>query len=684
MNSSKYLNREISWLYFNGRVLQEASDERNPLLERLKFLGIYSSNLDEFFSVRVGSLMRLIALQEESDIQYDFSPQAVLTEVQQIVLQQKQDFEEIFNSITRQLMAENVYFIDENNLSESQKQFVFKYFRNKVRPRLIPIMLSKHTKFPYLKNLTNYLAIYLQKTTEPDAYNYAIIEIPVDVLPRFLVLPSEDDRQYVIMLDDVIRLGLNDTFSILSYDKFSAYTIKITRDAEIDISDEVTISFFEKMNESIEQRKYGTPVRLVYDEKIPDHFLEYILKKMDLKDFKNLIPGSRYHNARDFISFPNLGGKNLRYKKQLFLPSKNLISDISIFDQLKEKDVLLHFPYHSFHHVIDLLREAAIDPQVKEIKMTLYRVAKKSSVVNALINAVYNGKKVTVLLELQARFDEEANLYWTEQLEKAGARIIFGMPGMKVHSKLCLISRKERKVITYYAIIGTGNFNESTARIYTDHALFTCDQSITKEVANVFSFLEDNYKSFNYINLLVAPFTLRKKLYKFIRAEIKAVQNGETGFIYAKLNSLVDRKIINKLYKASSAGVEIKLLVRGICSLIPGVKGLSENIEVRSILDRYLEHSRIYIFGNKGDTQVYISSADWMDRNLSRRIEVAVPILSPAIKQELLAYFDLQWRDNVKARLIDLKRSNRYVNKEPDETPVQTQLDMYDLISQHE
>ena len=674
-----YVDRETSWLSFNYRVLQEAADPTVPLLERLKFLGIYSSNMDEFFSVRVGTLKRLIeAGIKSSPYYFDKTPKKVLKEVQKIVMGQRKEFEKLFNEIKDKLEKENIYIINEKNLNYKHKRYLKKYFTNKVRPRLIPIMLKTVKKFPYIKHLAVYLAITLESTQEPEKKDYALIEVPADVLPRFIRLPSIGENKYIIMLDDIIRFGLEDIFTILNYDKFNAYTIKLTRDAEIDISDEVTTSFFEKMSESLEQRKHGDAVRIVYDEEIPDDFFNYILKEMKLTKFKNLIPGGRYHNARDFIKFPKIGPTKFRYEKISPLIHEQIKLKKSLFSQIKKNDILLHFPYHSFHYVIDLLREAAIDPNVHEIKMTLYRVADKSDVVNALINAIRNGKKVTVLLELQARFDEESNIYWTQKLEKIGANIITGIPGIKIHSKLCLIVRKESNKLKYYSILGTGNFNESTARLYADHALFTCNQKITKEVNKLFDFLEHNYKSFNYKHIVLSPNKLRKKINELINNEIKNAKKGKKAEIRIKINNLVDKRITNKLYRASQEGVKIKMIVRSNCSIVPQIKHLSENIEVYSIVDKFLEHSRIYIFHNNGNRLFFISSADWMVRNLDKRIEVTAPIYDKYIQKELWDYVDIQLKDNSKARIIDKKHTNKY--RENKKSTYRAQVEIYDYL----
>lgn len=656
----KYVNREISWLYFNERVLQEAADKSVPLIERLKFLGIYSSNLDEFYSVRVGTLQRMITAGIKAKSVLGASAKHILQEIQAIVIRQRDMFDKIFGELQAELRKQNINIINEKELNENQENFLHNYFEQQVRPRLVPIMLDTLPGFPYLKNLLIYLAVHLSKKKNPEATKYALIEVPAKVLPRFIVLPKEGEKINIIMLDDVIRLGLKEIFSIFDFNSFQAYTIKLTRDAELDIDDDVTKSFFEKISKSIKQRQLGQAVRFVYDREMPKDLLNFILERNKLKEFENLIPGSRYHNARDFMKFPTVGPRSLFYKKRPALYHPDIIKHKSIISAIQERDILLHYPYQSFHHITDLLREAAIDPKVRSIKITLYRVARDSNIINALINACRNGKEVMVVIELQARFDEEANIRWTKKLEEENARIIDGVPGLKVHSKLCLISRIENGKKVYYANIATGNYNETTAILYSDHSLLTMNKDITQEVNKVFKFLENNYKTHNYKHLIVSPFYMRKRFIKLINTEIKNARAGKESYIYAKMNSLVDQEMINKLYQASQAGVKIRMIIRGICSLIPGVKGMSDNIEVISILDKYLEHSRIFVFCNGGKEKYFISSADWMIRNLDNRVEVATPIYDKNIQQELKDFLMLQFRDTKKARIISEKQDNAY------------------------
>ncbi|KAA3610522.1 MAG: polyphosphate kinase 1 [Calditrichaeota bacterium] len=676
-SKKEYINREISWLSFNQRVLQEAADETVPLLERLKFLGIFSSNLDEFYRVRVATHTRMMNAGIKKAM--GDSPKKVLNQIQKVVLKLRDQFDEIFNDVLGKLEKENIFMINEVQLNTEQQAFVQKYFEQEVRPQLVPIMLEEKRKFPYMQNQIIYLAIHLSNSNKPDKVHYALIELPTKTIPRFIELPKLDEKNYIIMLDDIIRFALADIFAILDYDTFRAYTVKLTRDAEFDISDDITKSFYEKIAKSIKERQKGQVVRFVYDREMPDDMRDFLLTKTKMKDDENLISGGRYHNARDFMGFPTLGDKQLTFKKIPQLTHPGFTINKSIFESLKTKDILLHYPYHSYHYVIEFLREAAIDPKVKSIKITLYRLARNSNVINALINAMRNGKSVTVVIELQARFDEEANIHWANRLTEEGARILDGVPGLKVHAKLLQISRKESGKDVLYTYISTGNFNESTAKLYSDHGLFTSHVAVSKEVKRVFDFLENNYKTFAYKHLLVSPFFMRKKLARLIKNEIKIANQGKDAYIYIKLNNLVDKEMIGLLYQASSAGVKIKMLIRGICSLIPGLPGISENIEVYSILDKYLEHSRIIVFGNDGDEKYFLSSADWMIRNLDNRIEVATPVYDSEIQKELKNFLNIQFNDGQKARVIDKALENNY-RKDREKLGERAQIAQYDFL----
>ncbi len=660
--TKRYINREISWLAFNERLLQEANDPTVPLFMRIKFLGIFSNNLDEFFRVRVASLKRVVSVNKEAKNALGFSPKKILREIQKTVVRLQKEFEKIYDKILIELKNHNIFIINERQLTPKQGKMVKQFFHRKVRPLLVPLMISDIPEFPELKDGSIYLAVYLSTTDGTQKTRYALIEIPTDKLSRFLVLERNNGRNYIILLDDVIRYCLTDIFAIFGYDDCRAYTVKITKDAETNIDNDVSKSFLELIHISVKRRRHGQPVRFIHDQEIELNLKQFIINQMKLANEDNIISAGRYHNFKDFMGFPSLDKPELDNPKLQPLRHPAIDPNKSLFKLIKRKDILLHFPYQSYHPVIDFLREAAIDPAVVAIKMTIYRLAKRSNIINALVNARKNGKKVTAILELQARFDEEANIEWAKMLQDTGIWVTHGPQDRKVHAKLCIITRKEGDKLVDYACIGTGNFNEDTAKVYSDLSLFTAQKSITKEVQRVFKLItsRDRPKIKPFKHLLVSPYFLLPQLYGFIDEEIKNAEAGKEAYIFAKLNSLNDEGMIDKLYKASKAGVKVRLIVRGICSLIPGQEGLSENIEAVSIVDKYLEHTRIYQFCNGGEEQIYISSADWMERNLHRRIEVACPIYDPEIRQEIKTIMDFQWRDNSKARFLNHPDGNIY------------------------
>ena len=688
-----YVNRELSWLKFNARVLQEAADEKVPLLERLRFAGIFSNNLDEFFKVRYATVKR-VAMNESSDKELGVHAKELLEEITKEVIQLQDESLSIINTITEELEKEQIFIVNEKTLLPEHEAFVNTYFYDKVRPALFTIILNDLEKFPQLKDDVAYLAVKMtlkedekasgvQKFFSSKAYKekiqYALIELPT-TLNRFIELPQVDDKHYIIMLDDVIRFCLHLIFSIFNYESLSANMIKITRDAELDIDDDLSKSFVEKISSSVEDRRKGAPVRFVYDKTIDKDTLHFLIEKMGIVNTDSVIPGGRYHNRRDYMSFPSLGRTDLTYAPIHPLPVKGLTSEESLLKKIAEKDYLQFTPYHTFSNIIWFLREAALDPKVKSVKITIYRLAKNSQVVNSLINAVKNGKKVTVQIELQARFDEESNIRYAEQLKAEGVKLIFGVRGLKVHSKICVIEREEGKGIKRYGFISTGNFNESTAKVYTDYTLFTANQDILKEVNKVFNFFETNYNIQKYKHLIVSPHYTKKILKQLIEEEIKNAKAGKEAYIKLKMNNITSYKMIDKLYEASRAGVKIQMIVRGICCLVPSIEGMSENIEVISIVDKFLEHPRLFIFGNNGNPKVYISSADWMTRNISFRVEVGCPIYDEAIKQELIDTFEISWADNVKARVIDQAQDNHY---RPHTLPAQrSQVALYEYYQQ--
>lgn len=671
-----FINREISWLLFNDRVLQEAYDPNVPLFERLRFMGIFSNNLDEFFRVRVASVTRMLSVDKKDKERIRYNPEKVLKQIKQIVLKQQQKFESLYNDVLlKQLAEEKVFIITEKQLNVSRGRFVRKYFRDKILPSLVPIMLDKDKPFPYLKDRSIYLVVKLFNESEPSKYKLSVIELPTDIHSRFVVLPETNNLKYIILLDDVIRYCLEDIYHIFNFNNYEAYTVKLTRDAEIDFDlNDLQLNLLDSFTKSLKQRKRGKPVRFVYDQEMPKDILKFLKEKQNLS-LDNLIPGGRYHNFKDFLSFPNLKMPHLNYSTNPPLDVVSFNQSNSIFKAIEEKDRLINLPYQKFDYIIQFLREAAIDPKVETIQITLYRIAEESMIANALINAARNGKKVLVVLELKARFDEENNINWTQKFLDEGVKVLHSVPNMKIHSKICLISRKEKGHLTYFANIGTGNYNEKTARIYSDFSLFTSNKKITQELVKVFDQLEKGSISGAYKHILVSPINLRSQLEKHIKKEIHHAKQGKKASILLKLNSLSDEKIIALLYEASNSGVKVKIIVRGICCLVPGRKNISENIEVISIIDRYLEHARVFNFYNGGKQIVYISSADIMLRNLDMRVEVAVPILDSVVKKEILGYLNLQWNDNVKARIINKEQNNAYVNN--DEAAHRSQLETY-------
>ncbi|HDO27757.1 MAG TPA: polyphosphate kinase 1 [Bacteroidetes bacterium] len=674
-----FINREVSWLYFNERVLQEAMDRNNPLIERLKFLGIFSSNRDEFFRVRVASVRRMLNMDRSKREFLDHDPEAVLKDIFKIVGEQEKRFTQTFFEIREELAKENIIFVDEKGLDKQQGKFVQQYFNNEVRSYLFPIMLKNLKNPDTLRDGYIYLVVVLKDSAGDHPEDYSLIMLPTDTIPRFIQLPSKGGKHYLIMLDDMLRYSMGEIFKTFGYDAFEAYTIKFTRDAELDIDDDVSKSFIELMSESVKKRKKGVPVRFVYDKEIPDILLQRLLQKLYIDKSDTLRGGGRYHNFKDFMSFPELGSKKLVYPPTPPLRHKLLPRNSSILNVIRKQDIMLHYPYQTFGYIVDLLREVAIDPQVRAIKMTFYRAARNSNVINALINAARNGKNVTVFLEIQARFDEEANIYWVEKLSEEGVKIIKTLPGFKVHAKMMLIRRKEYGENVYYANISTGNFNESTARVYTDASLLTANQEITREVNALFHIFEAPYNPPQFKHLLVAPYYMRKSLIKLLNVEIRNVKKGKKAWAILKMNSLVDPKIAKKLYQASQAGVKIDLICRGICVLKPGVKGLSENINAISIVDKFLEHSRVFIFANDGDAKYYFGSADWMIRNFDHRFEVICPVYDKNIQKEIKDIIDFQLADNVKSRLLTLNPINAY-RKTGSGAPVRSQFAVYDYL----
>lgn len=677
-NSLPYINREISWLHFNGRVLQEAIDPNTPLIERIKFLGIFSNNRDEFFRVRVATLNRTILMEAADPVEKE-AAREVLAQIKSIVEDQEKLFTQTYFNIVKELASHNVFIINEKQLDEEQGLYVKQFYQENLRQFLFPIMLPNFQHLTSIKDGSIYLAIELRCSNSELEDSYALIKVPKKSLSRFVILPRKGEKEYIMLLDDVIRYCLEDIFAIFGYDTFNAYTVKITRDAELDIDDDVSKSFLENMSESLKKRKKGIPVRFVYDGSIPRTFLKKITKKLKITNEDNMRSGGRYHNFKDFMSFPQVGNPNLFYPPFPPLPHKDIAPNTSILSLLKTRDIMLHFPYQSFQYVIDFLREASIDPLVSEIKMTFYRAARYSNVVNALVNAARNGKKVTVFLEIQARFDEEANITLAGKLHDEGVKILPTIPGFKVHSKLICVKRREEAGDVFYANISTGNFNESTANVYADDSLLTANQDIAAEVDKVFALMETRYYPPEFKSLIVSPFHSRNFFIAMLEREMENARAGKDAWAIIKINSVVDKRMVKKLYEASQAGVRLKMIVRGICTLIPGIKGISDNIEVVSIIDRFLEHSRVFIFCNNNDNKYYTGSADWMPRNLDHRIEVITPILDTDIRKELWDMLQIQLSDNCKARNSSEENVNYYKETGTDEQ-TRSQFDTYEYF----
>jgi polyphosphate kinase len=668
-----YINRELSWLQFNARVLQEAGDTDVPLIERLRFLGIFSNNLDEFFKVRYATVKRIYEAGKEGKSELGgIKAGDLLEEITQIVIEQQTESLEILVEINIELENENIHVINETEIDEDQHEFIKNYFYQEISPALVVIMLNEDIALPELKDISAYLTVKMSSSQGKD--QVALIEIS-SAMNRFIVLPSKENNNYIIMIDDILRYCLDDIFNIFNYDCISAHMIKITRDGELDFDSDLSKSFIDKLSESVKDRQSGDPVRFVYDKSIDTATLNFLLERMSIYKTESIIPGGRYHNRRDYMSFPSLGRKDLLYDKIKPLPVKGLSLEDSIFKTIAKKDYLIYTPYHTFSYIVKFLREAALDPTVKTIKITIYRLAQISHVASSLINAAKNGKKVTVSIELRARFDEEANINYAEQMQDAGVNMLFGVTGLKVHCKMCVIEREEHEKLVRYGFISTGNFNESTAKIYTDFTLLTANSKILKDVNKVFDFFEVNYKVNRYKHIITSPHYTKSKLFALIDKEIENAKNGNHAYIKLKMNSISSYKMIDKLYEASRAGVKIQMIVRGLCCLVPGIKGMSENIEIISIIDKFLEHTRLYIFSNNNDPKMYISSADWMTRNIDNRVEVSCPIYDEDIKKELQDLYDICWCDNIKARTINETQDNAYRNN--NKPKVRSQFDTY-------
>ncbi|HAS8617104.1 TPA: polyphosphate kinase 1 [Vibrio vulnificus] len=673
-----YIEKELSWLSFNERVLQEAADKTVPLIERIRFLGIFSNNLDEFYKVRFSDVKRRILINREQGGN-DISKH-LLSKMQSKALKLNERFDELYNELIRDMARRHIFLVNESQLDEAQQKWIVKYFRKEVLPHITPLMLTDEIDvLQFLKDEYAYIAVELKKQEQS---KYALLEIPTDHLPRFIMVPEQKGKRKktIILLDNIIRFCLNDIFGgFFDYEELNGYAMKMTRDAEYDLRHEVEYSLLEQMSEGLSQRLTALPVRFVYEREMPEEMLKYLCYKLKISHYDSLIPGGRYHNFKDFIAFPNVGRDYLENKPLPPLACADFEGYANAFDAIRNQDILLHYPYHSFEHITELVRQASFDPKVVSIKINVYRVAKNSRLMNSLIDAVHNGKRVTVVVELQARFDEEANIEWSKRLTDAGVHVIFGVPGTKIHAKLLLITRREEEGFMRYAHIGTGNFHERTARVYTDFSLLTADQELAAEVRGVFSYIMNPFRPIKFRHLIVSPRNSRSQLYRLLDREIHNAQAGKKASITLKVNNLVDKGLISKLYAASSAGVKIRMIIRGMCSLVPGLEGISENIEIISIIDRFLEHPRVLVVHNDGDPQVFISSADWMERNIDNRIEVMSPVRDARIKQRIIDILSIQFTDTVKARRIDKEMSNNYVER-GNRKKIRSQIAIYDYL----
>ncbi len=673
-----FLNREISWLHFNERVLQEAADETVPLIERIKFLAIFSSNLEEFYRVRVATLSRLVNLNDKAKALLGFNPKKVLNEIKNIVVKHERKFENLFQAtLINELSQNRIFILNDTQLNVARGEFVRNHFRAQILSNLVPILIDLDKPFPELKDRMLYFFVRLTKKKPKKTEKYALIELPSN-LPRFLKLPETNDLKFIILVEDILKYCLDDIFYVFNYDEIDAFSIQLTRDAELDIDKNVSDKFIEELKASLDKRKKGKPMRLLYDTEMPFDMLSVLVSKLKI-EAEGLIPGNRYHRFKDFITFPNVGSKDLEYPSLEPLKIKGLHRTESIFNKLGERDYLVNLPYQSYDYIILFLREAAIDPKVTEINITLYRLAENSKVINALINAVKNGKKVNCVVELKARFDEKANINWTQRLMEEGVTVNYGLTDYKVHSKICLVKRMERGKPVYYANLATGNFNEKTARIYCDHSIFTSKKEITLDLLKLFNALNKKHVAKDFKHLIVSPLESRNKFYALIDREIKFAKAKKPAYLIFKMNSLADEGIVQKLYDASNAGVQIKIIVRGICCLIPGIEGFSENITVVSIIDKFLEHARVYIFGNNGKEEMILSSGDLMSRNFEHRVEVGFPVLDEEVRNEIRDIIEFQLQDNVKSRDITKANNNKY-HKNKLNHKVRAQVQTYNYL----
>lgn len=681
-----YYSKELSWLSFNERVLQEAGDKTNPIVERIRFLGIYSNNMDEFFRVRVAEVRRQVTIYlDAQDEQMAESSKQLLDQIHKKVVVLTKEFDRIYKEVQRVLARYNIHIIGLDDITEYQNDYLTGMFKTKVLRHIAPILVHKKVNLVQrLNDLGTYLVVQIQRNGK--ANKYAIIEVPTKHVPRFILIPPEKSRKkkHIILLDDVIRLNLEKIFrGFIKFDSLNAYSFKMTRDSEYEINDEIDESFMDKMSEGMKQRLIAEPVRFIYDADMPDDMLNFIKRKLDISGLDTLIAGGKYRNFRDFIGFPNVGREYLENPELPAIHTQDFSNFDTVFDAISHHDILLYYPYHRFLHLTEFVRQAAFDPNVRHIRINVYRLASNSRIIDSLIDAVDNGKKVTVVMELKARFDEEANIEWSKKMTDAGVQVLLGIPTLKIHSKLLIVTREEKGELVQYAHIGTGNFNEKTAKIYTDFSLFTRNQEIATEAVSVFDLIQYPYRTFKFQHLHVSPNHNRTALQRLIRQEMQNANEGKKARIALKINNLVDQPLIDDLYRASQAGVKIRAIVRGMCSLVPGLKGISDNISITSIVDRFLEHPRVMVFENDGDPKVYISSADWMARNMDNRIEVGCPIYDETLKRRIIDILEIQFKDTTKARVIDAEQKNQYVAR-GNRKKIRSQVEIYKYLTELE
>ncbi|AXR05517.1 polyphosphate kinase 1 [Salinimonas sediminis] len=681
-----YYPKELSWLAFNERVLQEAADKNTPVVERIRFLGIYSNNLDEFYRVRAADVKRLITIaQNDGNSEEARNKLELMDQIQKKVVALSNKFDEIHRDAVKALARYNIFILRKNELNDYQVTWVRNFFVNKILRHIAPILIDKKTD---LLSRLNGTAVYLYVAIRRKDRNtrYAALQVPSQEMSRFVQIPPEKSRKkkHIILLDDIIQLCLEEIFrGFVKYDSLEAFSFKMTRDAEYSINDEIDESYVEKMSESMKQRLIAEPVRVIYDTSMPTDMVHDLRKRLKITSLDTMHAAGHFRNFKDFIGFPNIGREYLEHAPLPSIDTKEFSQYNTVFDAITAHDILLYYPYHRFLHFTEFVRQAAFDPSVKTIRINIYRVASNSRIVNSLIDAVDNGKKVTVVVEIRARFDEEANIEWSKRMTDAGIRVVLGVPTLKIHSKLCLVTREERGSLVHYAHFGTGNFNEKTAKIYTDYSLFTRNQELAEEAVAVFDLIQYPYRRYKFHHLQISPLNARTKIQSLIRQEIQHLKEGRPARITFKINNLVDKELIDDLYRASQAGMEIRGIVRGMCSLVPGLPGISDNIDIISVVDRFLEHPRVMIFEGGGDRKVFISSADWMMRNMDNRIEVGCPIYDKRLQQRIVDMTEMQFQDTLKARIIDKDQTNRYVRR-GNRKKLRSQVEIYDYLKQLE